>query len=299
VLLMFSSAGTACQLAVHRYLNARGVPQFFPTTGASVWADPQRYRWTMPSNVLYDTEARAFARYIMKTRPQARIAVLYQNDDFGREYLHGLRAELGPAADRMIVAERSYETTAPGIDSEMITLAASGADTLMDFSVGKFASLAIRKAFDSGWKPLHFINYNTSSIGAVLAPAGLEKATGMVTTMVQKTTQDPQWGDDREMRDYLAWLRQYYPDGDVRDAYVVAAYWRSALMVEVLRRAGEDLSRENVLRQATSLQRLQLPMLLPGIAVNTAPDDYRPLEQYQFARFDGRSWVRLGEVMGR
>jgi ABC-type branched-subunit amino acid transport system substrate-binding protein len=295
---MFSSVGTACQLAVHRYLNAKRVPQLFVTTGASVWANPGEYPWTMPSNVLYETEGAAFARFILRERPNARIAVLYQNDDFGREYLKALREGLGAAADRMIVAERSYETTAPGIDSEMIALAASGADTLMNFSVGKYASLAIRKAYDSGWRPLHLINYNTSSIGTVLAPAGLEKAVGMITTIIQKTTLDPQWDDDPEMREFLDWMARYYPDGDMRDAYVVAAYWRSALLVEVLRRAGGDLSRENVMRQAADLRNVRAPLLLPGVTVETSPSDYRPIERFQFARFDGRSWARFGAVVG-
>jgi ABC-type branched-subunit amino acid transport system permease subunit/ABC-type branched-subunit amino acid transport system substrate-binding protein len=298
VLLMFGSVGTACQLAVHRYLNAKGVPHLFLTTGASVWARPDEHVWTMPSNLLYDTEARAFARHILRERPRARIAVLYQNDDFGREYLSALRDELGAAAETMIVAERSYETTAPGVDSEMIALATSGADIFMNFSVGKYAAQAIRRAYESGWRPLQFINYNTSSIGTVLAPAGLEKAVGMITTIFQKTPLDPQWDADPEMREYRSWLARYYPEGDVRDAYIVAAYWRSALMTEVLRRAGSDLSRRNVLRQAASLQHVRVPMLLPGIAIDTGPQDYRPIEQYQFVRFDGRSWVGFGDVAG-
>ncbi len=299
VLLMFNSAGTAAQQAVHRYLNAKQVPQLFVSTAASVWADPAHYPWTMPGNILYDTEARAFARYLLRERPRSRIAVLYQNDDFGREYVQGFRDGLGAAAATMIVAERSYETTAPSIDSEMIALASSGADVLMDFSVGKFASLAIRHAHDSGWRPLHFIDFNTSSIGTVLAPAGLDKAAGMITTTFQKTTLDPQWANDTDMREYLAWLRKYFPAGDSRDAYIAAAYWRSALLVEILQRCGADLSRQNVLRQATLLEDVHLPMLLPGIAVNTSATDYRPIEQFQFVRFDGRSWVRFGEVMGR
>jgi ABC-type branched-subunit amino acid transport system substrate-binding protein len=294
VLLMFSSVGTACQLAVHRYLNAKHVPQLLVSTGASFWARPDEFRWTLPSNLIYTTEASAFARYLLKERPDARIAVLYQNDDYGREYLNGLRAGLGEAADRMIVAAQSYETTAPGIDSEMIALAASGADTFMNFSVGKFSAQAIRRAYDSGWRPLQFITYNISSIGGVLAPAGLDKSVGIVTTLVQKIPGDPQWQDDPEMAAFLEWHRRYYPQGDLRDTYVVSAYWRSATIVEVLRRAGTDLSRENVIRQITSLHEMRVPMLLPGISITTGADDYEPLEEYQLVRFDGRSWIPIG-----
>ena len=299
VLLMFSSVGTACQLAVHRYLNAKKVPQLLVSSGASFWADPARYRWTMPSNVLYDSEAHAFGRYVKRDRPAAKIAVLYQNDDYGREYLQALRDELGPLADSMIVAALSYETTAPGIDSEMIALSTSGADTFMNFSVGKFSAQAIRKAYDSGWRPLQFITYNISSIGTVLAPAGLDKSVGIVTTITQKTPQDPQWLHDAEMREFLDWVTRYYPNGDLRDTYVVTAYWRSAFITEVLRRCGNDLTRENVIRQIGNLSDLRLPMLLPGVTVTTGPGDYRPLEQYQLARFDGTSWVRFGELEGR
>jgi branched-chain amino acid transport system substrate-binding protein len=299
VLLMFNSPGSATQLAVHRYLNAKRVPQLFVTSGASVWAQPEKYPWSMPSALLYDTEAHAFARYVLRERPAATIAVLYQNDDFGRDYLEGLRDGLGAQADRMIVAERSYETTAPSVDSEMIALAASGADTFMNFSTGKFLPQSIRKAYDSGWKPLHFITYNTSSIGAYLRPAGVEKAVGMMTTAFQKNTLDPQWKDDPEMKDFLAWLKRYYPAGDVRDTYVASGYWRAALMTEVLRRAGADLSRENVRRQAASLHAVRIPLLLPGVLVNTSPTDYRPIEQYQFVRFNGTSWVPVGTLEGQ
>jgi ABC-type branched-subunit amino acid transport system substrate-binding protein len=299
VLLMFSSVGTACQLAVHRYLNAKRVPQLLVSTGASFWADPGSYPWTMPSNLIYETEARAFAAHVLRERPNARIAVLYQNDDYGREYLEALREGLGASAGRMIVAARSYETTAPGVDSEMIALAASGADVFMNFSVGKFSSQAIRRAHDTGWRPLQFITYNISSIGGVLEPAGLDKSAGIITTLVQKIPTDPRWRDDEETRSFMEWLRRYYPRGDASDTYVVAGYWRSALMIEVLRRAGDDLSRENVLRQIATLKDVRVPMLLPGVSITTGPDDYQPLERYQLARFDGRSWVPFGTLQGQ
>jgi branched-chain amino acid transport system substrate-binding protein len=224
--------------------------------------------------------------------------VLYQNDDFGKDYVKALRDHLRDKAERMIVAEASYESTDPSVDSQIATLKGAGADTFFSFTSPKFSAQAIRKAHDIGWKPLYFIPYSATSVSAVLQPAGLEKSVGVISSAYVKDPTDPQWKADSATRDWLAWMKKYFADGDLAEIYNVYAYTNAQLLVQVLRQCGDDLSRENIMKQAASLKNLELPMLLPGIKINTGPTDYEPVKQLQLMRFDGKAWVRFGEITG-
>lgn len=298
VLLIFGSLGTATNSAIHKYVNVKQVPHVLISAGAAKWADPQNYPWTMPWNVPFQTEAHIYAKYLLKERPNAKIAMLYQNDDFGRDYIKGLRDGLGEKAAKMIVAEASYEVTDPTVDSQIVALQASGADTFFDVTSPRFGAQAIHKVYDLGWRPLHIIASTASSIGTVLAPAGLDKSTGIISAGYFKADlTEPEWRDDAGTKDYLEFMKKYYPDGDLLDGANVFGYSAAQLMVYVLKQCGDNLTRENVLRQATSLKNVELPMLLPGMRVNTSPTDYRPLKQMQLGRFDGKRWVRFGELL--
>ena len=299
VLLMFAQVSTAANSAIHKYVNAKGVPHILVSTGATKWADPKHYPWTMGFLMSYQTEGRIYARYILDTKPDAHIGILYQNDDYGKDYVRGLKDGLGSKAAQMIVAELSYETTDATVDSQIISLKGSGADVFFDVSASKFAAQAIRKTFEIGWAPLHIMNSIGSSVGSVLTPAGPEKAIGLVTTFYVKDPSDPQWKNDPGMLEYLAWLKKYYPEGDAKDGFNVWGYLMAQGLVHVLRQCGDDLTRENVMRQMTSIRDLQLPMMLPGILWNTGPDDYFLIESAQLARFDGKQWVPFGKVIGR
>ena len=300
VLGLFSPIGTAPNAAIHKYVNANKIPHLFIGSNLMRWADPEHFPWTIqilrPPIVV---DAKFFADHVLKTRPDAKIAVLYQNDDYGKEYLKSLKDALGKKAGTMIVAEASYDLTDPSIDSQIVTLKGSGADTLADFSTPKFGAQAIRKSYDIGWKPLHLIAFLAASVSAVLKPAGLEKSVGLVSTAVAKDPSDPQWRDDASVKAYRAWAKQWYPEGDAEDWSNVIGYNAAQLMVEVLKQCGDDLTRENLLRQATNIKDVQLPMMLPGIKINTSPTDYLPVEQAQLMRFDGERWVRFGEILGR
>ena len=298
VLLVFNSNGTAANSAVQKYLNAKKVPQLFVSTGASKFTDPKTFRWTMGWLPTYYNEAKAYARYILQNRPNAKIAVLYQNDDFGKDYLNGLYDELGDKRKQLIVAESSFELTDPTVDSQMVTLKASGADTFFNISTAKFAAQAIRKAYDIGWKPLQFVAMPGSSVGQVMVPAGLEKGVGVITVGFMKDPTDPQWNNDPAMKEWRAFMKRYYPDGDLMDWYNVYAYAAAQTLVQVLKQCGDDLTRENVMTQAANLKNLELPLLLPGIRIDTSPMDYRVIRQVQLQRFDGKEWVRFGEVIG-
>jgi ABC-type branched-subunit amino acid transport system substrate-binding protein len=300
VLALFSQLGTAPNSAIHKYVNANKVPHLFINSNLMRWADPEHFPWTIQNlRPPFPLDAKFLVAYVLKTRPAAKIAVLYQNDDYGKDYLKGLREALGDKASTTIVAEASYELTDPSIDSQIATLKASGADTLADFTTPKFGAQAIRRAYDIGWKPLHLIAFPASSIGAVLRPAGLEKAVGLISSAVAKDPSDPQWRDDPAVRDYLAWAKRWYPEGDPMDWLNVLGYSSAQLMVHVLEQCGDDLTRENVMRRATDIKDLQLPMMLPGIKVNTSPNDYLPVEQEQLMRFDGERWIRFGDLLGR
>jgi ABC-type branched-subunit amino acid transport system substrate-binding protein len=298
VLALFQTLGTPTNTAVHEYVNARKVPHLFLATGATKWGDPKNFPWTIGFQPSYQTEAKIYAKYIMAERPDAKIAVLYQNDDYGKDYLHGLKEGLGDKAGSMIVAEVSYEVTDPTIDSQIVSLKASGADVFFNITTPKFAAQAIRKAYDIGWKPLHIVNNVASSVGAVLTPAGLDKSVGLVTALYMKDPTDPQWEGDPGMQRWREFMSKYMPGADVSDFNYVYGYGAGQLMTEVLKNAGDDLSRENLLKQATSIQDVTLDVALPGIKYDTGPDDYFLVEQLQLARFDGKRWVLFGEVIG-
>jgi branched-chain amino acid transport system substrate-binding protein len=299
VLLLFSSFGTPPNTAAMKYLNAKGVPQLFIAATGMKWGDPRNFPWTMAFLPSQWTGTAGYVQYLLENRPDAKIAVLNQNDDFGKDYVKALRDHLGARADRMIVAEASYESTDPSVDSQIVTLKSSGANTLFSFASPKFAAQSIRKVHDIGWKPLHFIPYSATSVTAVLQPAGLEKSVGVISSAYVKDPTDPQWKNDAAARDWLAWMKKYYPDGDVAEIYNVYAYTNAQLLVYVLKQCGDELTRDRVMKEAGNLRKLELPMLLPGVSINTSPTDYDPVKQLQLMRFDGREWVRFGEVVGR
>ncbi len=299
VLLLFQSLGTPSNTAIHKYMNAKKVPQLFVSTGATKWGDPQNFPWTMGWQPNYQTEAHLYAKYLLQKKPAARIAVLYQNDDYGKDYLKGLRDGLGSQADSLIVSAVSYEVTDPTVDSQIVTLQGSGADALFIFATPKFAAQAIRKTYDVGWKPMMFLNNVSSSVASVLQPAGLEKSVGLVTALYFKDPTDPQWANDPAMKEWQAMMKKYYPDGNLSDGFNVFGYLAAQTLVQVLKQCGDELTRENVMRQAANLRDLALPMFLPGIKINTSPTDFYPVDQIQLARFDGKRWVLFGEVLGK
>jgi branched-chain amino acid transport system substrate-binding protein len=298
VLLLFSSFGTPPNTAAMKYLNAKKVPQLLIAATGMKWSDPRNFPWTMAFLPSQKTGTTGYVRFLLKNRPGAKIGVLYQNDDFGKDYLKALRDLLGDKAGSMIVAEASYESTDPSVDSQIATLKGSGADTFFAFASPKFAAQAIRKAYDIDWKPLLFIPYSATSVSAVLQPAGLQKSVNVISSAYVKDPTDPQWKADAATKEWLAWMKTYFPDGDVAEIYNVYAYANAQLLVQVLKQCGDELTRENVMKQAANLKNLELPMLLPGVRVNTSATDYDPVEQLQLMRFDGKEWVRFGEVVG-
>ena len=297
VLLIFQSLGTPTNTAVHQYMNTRQVPQLFVATGATKWGQPDKFPWTMGWQPNYRSEAKIYAKYILENRPGARIGVLYQNDDYGKDYLEGFKAGLGEEAAKLIVAELSYEVTDPSVDSQIISLKDSGAQIFFNVTTPKFAAQAIRKAADIGWQPLHLLNTVSNSVGSVLEPAGLDKAVGVITTLYQKDPSDPQWRDSQEYQDWSAWMDEYNPEADKSDQFNVYGYNVAMTLAHVLEQCGDDLTRENVMRQAASIADLELPMLLPGVRIATGADDYYPIESMMMARFDGQKWVLFGEVI--
>jgi branched-chain amino acid transport system substrate-binding protein len=298
VAFIFSPLGTAPNTAIQKYLNDRKVPQLFVATGASKWADPQHFPWTMGWPPNYQSEGRIYARYILEHKPDAKIAVLYQNDDYGKDYLSGLKEGLGERYAKMAAVESSYEVSDPTIDSQIASLQGAGADVFVDIAGPKFAAQAIRKSYDIGWRPMHFLNSVGSAVGAVLQPAGLEKSVGIVTAKYYKDPSDPQWRDDPAFRDWLAWMKQYNPDGNVADYYNVLGYNIAMTLVHVLKQCGDDLSRENIMHQAADIHGLALPMLLAGITINTSATDYRPIKQMRLVRFDGQTWQLFSDLIG-
>jgi len=299
VLLLAGTLGTPPNSAIHKYVNAKGVPHIFVNTGATKWGDPKNFPWTMGFNINYQAEGHIYAQYILDNKPDAKIAILYQNDDYGKDYVKGLKDGLGDKAAKMIVAEVSYEVTDPTIDSQIVTLKASGADTFYNVTTPKFAAQAIRKVYDMGWKPMHILNNVSNSVGSVLTPAGLDKSSGLISAAYFKDPVDPQWKNDAEFKAYSEWLKKYYPEGDVNDAFNVAGYLIAQGVVHVLKACGDDLSRENVMKQMASIKDLQVPMMLPGIKWNTSASDFYLIESAQLVRFDGKEWVRFGKIIGR
>ena len=296
VLFLFNTLGTPPNTAIHKYCNAKKVPQLFVATGATKWGDPQHFPWTMGWQPNYQSEAQIFVSYLLEERPNAKIGVLYQNDDYGKDYLKGFKDGLGDKAKSMIVSEVPYEVTDPTIDSQIVSLKSSGADTFFNVTIPKFAAQAIRKTAEIGWKPLHLLNSVANSVGATLKPAGLENAKDIVSTFYLKDPTDPTWKDDSGYKQWVAFMDKYYPDGDKTDAGNVYGYSVSQTLIQVLKQCGDELTRENIMKQASSLHDLALPMALPGIKVNTSPTDWYPLKQMQMGKFDGERWILFGKV---
>jgi len=298
VALIFSSLGTPTGVVVRKYLNEKKVPQLFQASGATFWGDHEHFPWSIGWQPNYQTEGAIYGHYLLKTKPNAKVAVLYQNDDAGRDYVAGFKAGLGAeAAKRMIVAVATYETTDPTLDSQIVTLQSSGADVLFDNTTPKFAAQAIRKVYDVGWRPLHFLMSVATSVSAVMEPAGFEKGQGIVTAAYLKDPNDPQWKDDKAMKDWLAFMRKYDPDGNLGDAFNVYGYSMAQTVVQLLKQCGDDLSRDNIMKQAAHLD-IDLPMLLPGIKVHTSPSEFYPIQRMRLARFEGKQWVLFGDVIG-
>ena len=297
VMALFQTLGTPSNSAIHKYVNAKKVPHLFLATGATKWADPKNYPWTLGFNLSYQAEGQIYARYLMKTKPNAKIAILYQNDDYGKDVLKGVDEGLGAAGAKLVVARASYEVTDPTVDSQILTLQGSGADTFINITTPKFAAQAIRKAWDSGWKPLHIVNNVGASTGSVLVPAGLDKSVGLLTLQYYKDPNDPQWKDDPAMLEWRAFMGRHYRDGDPKDASNLYAYLTAQTMVHVLKGCGNELTRENLMKQASNIKNLRLPLLLTGMSLNTTPDDYFLVKQGQLGRFTGVQWQGFGEVL--
>ncbi|HEX7966725.1 MAG TPA: ABC transporter substrate-binding protein [Stellaceae bacterium] len=295
-LLDFNPLGTPTNSAIQKYLNAKKVPQLFVATGATKWGDPEHFPWTMGFQPTYQTEGHIFAKYILEHAPNAKIGVLYQNDDYGKDYLKGLKDGLGDKASKLIIAEVTYEVTDPTIDSQIVSLQASGADVFYDVTTPKFAAQAIRKTYDVGWKPLHLLNSVSASVASVMTPAGLEKGVGVVSLEYFKDPTDPQWKNDPAFKQWLAWMDKYYPDGDKTDAFNVYGYNLAMTMVHVLQQCGNDLTRDNIMKQAANLN-LDLPMFLPGVKVSTSPTQFFPVREMQLAKFNGKIFERFGDVI--
>jgi branched-chain amino acid transport system substrate-binding protein len=287
--------GSAPNTAVQRYLNAKKVPQLFVLTGGTKFNDPGHFPWTMAFIPSYQSEGRIFAEYLLKNHPQGKIGVLYQNDDLGKDHLKGLKDGLNGKIP--IVAEAPYEITDPTVDTQIINIKASGADIFFDFATPKFAAQAIKKVAELGWKPVHILNSASASVGTALKPAGLDNAKGVLSTALAKDPTDPAWKDDAAYKEWSAFMDKYYPGGDRTSINTVLGLVEAQTLVQVLRQCGDDLTRENVMKQAANLKDLELGMLLPGIKVNTSPNDFAPVKQMQMMRFNGAAWELFGPVM--
>ena len=297
VLLTFQIIGTPSNAAVQKYLNTKKVPQLFAATGASRFTDPKNYPWTLGFNPNYFAEGRIYGQYILKEYPNAKVGVLYQNDDLGKDYLNGIKAGLGDKAAKMIVAEASYEISDPTIDSQILKLKSAGADVFFSASTPKFAAQAIKKNAELGWKPVHILDINATSVGAVMQPAGLEASKGVISVNYGKDPLDPTWKDDPGMKKYFEFMAKYYPEGDKNSSFNTYGYSTAQLMVHVLKQCGDDLTRENVMKQATNLKDVQLDLALPGIVGNTTPNDYRVNKLFQMMKFNGERWELFGPII--
>ena len=297
VLLTFQIVGTPSNAAVQKYLNGKKVPQLFAATGASKFTDPKNFPWTMGYNPNYFVEGRIYGQYILKEYPNAKIGILYQNDDLGKDYLNGIKAGLDDKAASMIVAEASYEVTDPTVDSQILKLKAAGADLFFSASTPKFAAQAIKKNFELGWHPVHIVDINATSVGAVMQPAGLEASKGVISVNYGKDPLDPTWKDDPGMKKYFEFMAKYYPDGDKNSNFNTYGYSTAQLMVQVLQQCGDDLTRANVMKQAASLKDIVGDLALPGMKINTSPTDYRVNKQLQMMRFTGERWELFGPIL--
>jgi branched-chain amino acid transport system substrate-binding protein len=295
VLLLFYSLGTPSNTAIQKYMNAKKVPQLFVATGATKWNDPKHFPWTMGWSPSYQGEGHIYAQYLLQNHPNGKIGILYQNDDYGKDYLKGLTDGLRGRIP--IVAEYPYETADPTVDSQIVALKASGADVFFNVTTPKFASQAIKKTAEIGWKPIHLLNNVSRSIGAVIRPAGFENAQGILSAGYTKDATDPSWANDPEFKQWSAFMDKYYPDGDKTNSSTVTSYAVAETVVQVLRQCGDNLTRENVMKEAANLKDLRVGMLLPGIAINTGPSDYAPLKQMQMMRFKGEGWELFGPIL--
>jgi branched-chain amino acid transport system substrate-binding protein len=297
VLFIFNSLGTPPNSAIQKYMNTKKVPQLFVATGATKWNDPMNFPWTMGWQPNYQSESRIYAKYILKNMPNARIAILYQNDDYGKDYVKGLKDGLGAKATTMIVAEESYETTEPTIDSHIVKLKSTGADVFFNVTTPKFAAQAIKKISEIEWKPLHFLNNVSASIGSVMKPAGFENSQGIISSAYLKDTSDPQWKDDAGMKAFDEFLSKYFPEGNRVDASVMYGYTVAQGLVFVLKNCGDDLTRANIMKQAASINGLELGGLLPGIKAQTSATDFAPISQLQLMKFKGDKWDLFGDII--
>jgi branched-chain amino acid transport system substrate-binding protein len=297
VLLVFNALGTAANSAVQKYLNARKVPQLFVSSGAAKWNDPKNFPWTMGFTPSYETEGYIYARHVLQERPGAKVAILFQNDDFGKDYLKGIKQGFGDKAASVIVAEEAFDVSEPTIDSHLVKLKSTGADVLFDIATPKFAAQAIKKVSELGWKPLHILSYVSASIGSVIKPAGFENAQGLISAAYFKDPNDPTWKDDAGLKELNGFLDGYFPNADRSDTLIVNGYNTAQALVYLLKQCGDDLTRDNVMRHAVNLKEVELGMLLPGIRLNTSPSDFAPIKQWQLMRFEGTSWHLFGDVM--
>jgi ABC-type branched-subunit amino acid transport system substrate-binding protein len=297
VLFIFNPLGTPPNSAIHKYMNAKKVPQLFVATGATKWNDAKDFPWTMGWQPSYQSEARIYAKYILKEKPNAKIAVLYQNDDYGKDYLKGLKDGLGEKAASMIVAEESFETSEPTIDNHIVKLKSTGADIFFDVATPKFAAQAIKKVAEVDWKALHILNNVSANVGSVIKPAGYENAQGIISAAYLKDVTDPQWDNDPGMKQFLAFLAKDFPEANKIDGSVIVGYGVAQTMVQVLKQCGDDLTRENVMRQAANLKNFRTEVLLPGIAINTSSTSFAPISQLQLQVFKGERWILFGDII--
>ena len=297
VLMLFQSLGTASNAAIQKYMNQRKIPQLFIASGASQWGDPKNFPWSMGWQPNNQTEGKIYAKYILQNLPNAKIGILYQNDDYGTDYVKGFTEGLGDKAKSMIVKQVSYEPSDPTVDSQIVDLKSSGADVFFNVTIPKFAALAIRKAYDIDWRPTQFLNTISISVGAVMQPAGVEKGKGIISLQYYKDPSDKRWQNDADYKEWLAFMQKYNPGASVNDSLNVYGYMAAKTLEQVLIQCGDDLTRENVMKQAANLKNLKVPMLLPGIEVNTGPDNYFPLQQGQLIKFNGAEWDPFGQVV--
>jgi branched-chain amino acid transport system substrate-binding protein len=294
VFFIFAAEGTAPNVVIRKYLNDHKVPQVFATSGIASFGDHKRYPWTIGWQPTFEIEGQVFTKYILKEHPNARIAILYQNDDLGKDYVHGIQRELGDRARAMIAGIQSYEITDPTIESQIVALQATGADTFIDISTPKFAAQAIRKVYDIGWRPVHLLSYASAAVAAVMKPAGVEKGIGIISSTYFKDPTDPRWAQDPDYLEWVAFMDKYLPEADKTDIFHTIGYMMANSLVQLLDQCGDDLTRENVMRQVAHID-FRVPMLLPGMHISTTPDDFYPIKTLQLERFDGKSFVLFGE----
>jgi ABC-type branched-subunit amino acid transport system substrate-binding protein len=298
VLATVGVLGTPTNSAIHKYMNQKKMPQLFVATGATKWGDPKNFPWTMGWQPNYQGESMIYAQHLLESKPNAKIGILYQNDDYGKDYLKGFIDGLGDKGKTMIVKQLTYEVTDATVDSQMVELKASGADVFFNITTPKFAAQAIKKAAEIGWKPQHYLNNVSNSVGAVMLPAGAENGVGILSVFYLKDPTDSQWANTPEFKEWMTFMQRYMPGADLKDLNIVFGYTLAQGTVQVLKQAGDNLTRENIMRQAANIE-MNLPMLLPGVNVKTGADDFYPIERGQLARWDGKTWVLQGKIFGR